>query len=971
MSRRIIVAVVLAVIFAVSLAAVAAVGTGRSADITVTPETHRSGGEGYFRVRVPLPKGAPAGFLILTPRVEKGDMFLVTALAPLQPGQMEDEGEDAATDGAAPVRMITVAGRFGRAGPARLAILARSPGASLKPLVTLSFTLPEGDSDRPDVRKEWARQQQFTLAGADPETDDSFTSYWNGVIAPQYGLSKSMGGDISRFRREPPDLYSVFTGAAAIQESLQLELLGAGPQSPAQRKAIQKAGDLQSDGVPLDTLSGPAVKSHPFREMLKGRNPPLPPLASYIPADQYAVFFSNINKEIELADLMDEWGGNLLRQMETSARDFRVREKVSRQLCLENGLLTRMFGDRVITDMAFTGNDPFLKEGTAFTVLFSLKDRQRFLGRIAKNYDEAVSGRGAISSEFTIEGKRGIAVVSPDRRVSSYTILLGNMAAVSNSKAALERVLAAGDKRLPSLALSDDFRYMRTIFPQDARGEDIFIYFSDPHIRELVGPRWKIGEAHRMRCAGNMALIANARLWFRSEKRREPTMEELVDGGYLGKNLLHCPDHGEYAIDKKGEPFCSIHNRPGLLTPVGEVPLERVTPEEEAQYRAFVENYNRYWTRFFDPIGIRVKMGQTIRVQTCILPLIENSWYDGLVAMSGHRQGSITEDSLLPRTVLSLRSYLSPEWLAKTSPMQKMAEQGRFNLDWLGDEIALNLCDGQVLFTTGGQAMGLLGREAGRSSSLEPLVIGYLVSALNLPTYLTVKVNDTNKAEAAIPLLFNSFGPGHGRGDEFAVETYTIEDHRGKPVYVVNFSLFVVKLRLYAAVVNDRLVIASRRDIVTDLMDAAKKHKGEHVAKHDGNLELSVYRTAFKQIEETVNLGYQEELRHACRKNLPLVAIMLKGLDMPANSITSETLSLRGYEPYCPAGGKYVLDSTTGDVSCTLHGTLYRQRQPATGDQSSPTMKLVNSLKKVNARLTFTPEGLMTTLEIQRKGGNK
>jgi len=171
--------------------------------------------------------------------------------------------------------------------------------------------------------------------------------------------------------------------------------------------------------------------------------------------------------------------------------------------------------------------------------------------------------------------------------------------------------------------------------------------------------------------------------------------------------------------------------------------------------------------------------------------------------------------------------------------------------------------------------------------------------------------------------------------------------------------------------VNDRLVIASRRDIVIDLMDSAKKKKGGHVAKHEGNMELSVYRTAFKQLEETVNLGYQEEMRHACRKNLPLAAIMLKGLNMPVGSITSETLSLRGYAPYCPAGGHYVVDSTTGDVSCTLHGTLYRQRQPSTGDQSSPTMKLVNSLKKVNARLTFTPEGLMTTLEIERKGGKK
>jgi hypothetical protein len=779
-----------------------------------------------------------------------------------------------------------------------------------------------------------------------------------------------MGAGESAVRRGPPDLYSIFTGAAAIQESLQLELLGSGTQSPGQRETISKANGSKDGDIPLSELKGPAVKSHPFREMLKGRDPKLPPLAQYIPADQYAVLFTDINREIELADLMDEWGSNLLRQIETSAQDFRVREKVSGQLCLENSLLTRMFGDRVIADMAFTGNDPFLKEGTAFTVLFSLKDRKRFLGRIKNNYDEAVSNSGAVRSEFTINGKRGFCVVSPDRRVSSYTLLMGDVAVVSTSKNGIERIVAAQSKSVPSLALSDDFRYMRTIFPQDAKEEDIFIYLSDPHIRELVGPRWKIGEARRMRCAGNMALIANARTWFRAEKRREPAMRELIEGGYLGRNPPLCPDHGVYAIDGKGEPYCAIHNRSGRLTPVGEVPLERVTPKEAAEYRAFVENYNRYWTRFFDPIGIRIKMGRNIRVETCILPLIENSWYDGLVAFSGRKAGELSESALLPSTVISLRGRMSPDWLKKTELMRHAAEKTGFDLDWLGDEMALNLCDGQVLFTAGSEAMGLMGRGVG-SSSLEPLVIGYLVSALNLPTYMTVKVTDPKKAEESIPLLFRSIMPGYSRVDGFGVDTYTLEEHRGAPLYVVNFTLFVAKLRLYAAVVDDRLVIASRRSIVTGLLDASKEMKRGETARNEGNMELSVYRSAFRELEETVSLGYQEDMRHACLKNLPLAAILIRGLDLAPAGIPSLTLSLRGYQPYCPSGGHYGVDPATGAVTCSIHGSRYRSRQPAVGDDSSPTMKLVNSLEKVNARLSFTPEGLMTTLDIERKGGKR
>ena len=359
-----------------------------------------------------------------------------------------------------------------------------------------------------------------------------------------------------------------------------------------------------------------------------------------------------------------------------------------------------------------------------------------------------------------------------------------------------------------------------------------------------------------------------------------------------------------------------------------------------------------------------MKLGESIRIQTCILPLIENSWYDGLVALSGRTQGTLTEAALLPRTVMSLRGHISPDWLRKTELVRALRDRNGLDLGWLGDDVALNLCDSQVLFTLGGQGFGMLGHEAGRTSSLEPLVIGYLASALNLPTYLTVKVTDPVKAEASIPSLFRALGPS-SHDDEFGVETYTLENHRGKPFYVTNFTLFVVKLRLYAAVVDDRLVIASRRDIITDLMDGLAI-KGKSSAQQ-GSMQLSVYRSAFKELAEPVSLGYQEELRHACRKNLPLEAIMLKNLGVAPEQLESSISALRGYTPYCPAGGRYLVDPSTGITSCSVHGSLGRPRQPAVGDDRSPTLQLVNSLEKVDARLAFTPEGLMTTLEIRRK----
>ena len=812
---------------------------------------------------------------------------------------------------------------------------------------TLAQTPPPAATAPPALRRAWAETQLNILRQADPAGQDSFSQYWQEVIAPRYGLNDYDNDHRRRDRREPPDLYSVFTGAAAIQESLQLEAL---------------AGNVSQEAatVPLASLQGPAVKSHPFKEMLAGRTPALPELASWIPADQYAVFFSDLTKQRELADLLDEWGGNLLRQVEPQAKDFRIREKLTRQLCLEESWLSKMFGDRVVGSMAFTGRDPFLKEGTAFTVLFTLKDANAFRKQVEKHY-EAAKSRGAVRSTLTVGDTKVQAAVSPDRRVSSYLAIRGNVAVVSTSREALAQTLATADGRVPTLAASDDFRYMRTVYPQGAKEEDVFIYLSDPHIRDLVGPRAKIGEARRLRCSGNLTLIANARLWFRAEQHREPTYAQLADGGYLGKSVPSCPDGGHYALDTNGDAHCSLHNRAGWLTPVAEVSLTTVTKTEADEYRAFVTDYNRYWTQFFDPIGIRIKLGDTIRVETCILPLIQNSWYDGLAAFSGGSAGPLSNSEVLPRTIFALRSRIMPGWLQTTRQLQ---ESG-LNLDWLGDDLSFNLCDGPVLFTAGDRAMSMLGRGVGRTSSLEPLMFGYLVSALNLPTYLTVGVTDPARAEAELPRLLEMFRSRH-EPEDIWLERYSLEPYRGKSIHVASINLWVVKLRLYTAVVGDRLVIASRRDIVTDLIDAAASGKPKP-ATVTGSAELAIYRGAFKELADTASLAFQEELRHACHDNLPLIGILQRGLGMAPEQAGRLALAQRGYVPSCPSNGQYRVNPATGAVECSIHGSRRNPRQPAATAEDSPTLKLVNSLDRVTARLAFTPEGLMTTVEIRRK----
>jgi hypothetical protein len=938
----------LLLVLLLSIAAGAAIFSTEQATM-VTPQIDTDGKEGYFLIQTALPKESKTDNAAITVTSENGDIYLVHTALQQNKNTASQNNSD---------KDLIVAGRFQKAGPASVTVRARTADGKIQTLTRLNFELSNVPTAAPQVRSRWASLQQNALRYSDPEGKDPFTQYWNLAIAPRYKLADMAHFNRNRQRQEPPNLYSIFTGAAAIQETLQLEVLTGTDRGDENRHT--------GANVPISTLQGPTVKSHPFKEMLKGRVPDVPKLAKLIPENQYAVFFSDINKQIELEELMEEWGGNLLHQTAASAQDFKVRTKFNRQLCLSGSLLTKWFGDKVIAEMAFTGQDPFLKEGTGLTVLFSLKNEKRFKKQIESGYSEAASRFGAVPFEKVIDGKLVKGVQTPDQRISSYVVFIDEYAAVSNTLNGIQNILDASAGRAPVLAKADDFRYMRTIFLQNAAEEDIFIYLSDAHIRHLVSPRAKIGEARRMRCSANMDLLANARLWFVAEKRREPTFKELSEGGYLGASVPTCPDHGKYDFEKSGRPACSLHNQTGLLTPVEEIRLDHVTAAEAEQYRSFVNNYNRYWTKFFDPIGIRVKMGKDIRVQTVILPLIENSWYDGFAAFAGRTPGRLTEHLLLPRTVISLRGNLAEDWFSNSGLSEGLSEKMGLKLDWLGNEVSLNLMDSHVLFSAGSGAVSMIGRDLGRRPT-ETLFISYLLSALNMPTYMAVKVTDPVKAEKSIPAIFRAMAGKNRNSGDFSVETYTIEDHRGKPVYVANFNIWLLKLRLFSAVIDDRFVTASRKEIITDLIDANQGSSYKKPVANDGSMELSVYRSAFKDFAEHVNIGWQEELRHACHNNLPLASVLMSGLGVTQERLNSSIEHLRGYDHYCPSGGKYSIIPGTRAVTCSVHGTTWKPRQPAASPADSKTIQLLNSIEKINARMAFTPEGLMTTVEIKRK----
>ena len=73
-----------------------------------------------------------------------------------------------------------------------------------------------------------------------------------------------------------------------------------------------------------------------------------------------------------------------------------------------------------------------------------------------------------------------------------------------------------------------------------------------------------------------------------------------------------------------------------MLTPCCEIPVEKVNGEEADEYKAFLNEYNQYWRMYFDPIALRIQITpQRYRLETIVLPLIDNSIYTGLARTLG------------------------------------------------------------------------------------------------------------------------------------------------------------------------------------------------------------------------------------------------------------------------------------------------------------------------------------------------
>jgi hypothetical protein len=845
-------------------------------------------------------------------------------------------------------------------------------------------------------------------------------------------IGRAGGGPRNNERLNDVDLFSLFTGSLAVQESLQLDAMrGQAARGPRAVRPGEKPVDPEQrrrQTVAVADLKGPTIKSHPWETLLGGVKVEPGPLARAVPDDFYLIEFRSLTKLLDALELSDLWGTHLFSQAAREARTQQVGERLKAQLALETNPLLRPAYDLVVDEVAVTGSDLFVNEGSDVTILFRAKSpdalRSRmdgFLDRAARAHPDAKRTAGKYGDVDFVH------LATPDRALCVWSAYpAADLHVRSNSRVALERVLAAirgkdaDGHAVRRLGDTAEFQYIRTLMPRGAQ-EDGFVYLSDPFIRRLMGPAVKLTERRRMLCYNHLRMIGHAALLYRTEHGKAPAaLDELVKAeclpGKFNEGDFKCPGGGTYALSADGHfGTCSHHGHAQYLTPCCEIPVAKVNGEEADEYKGFLDEYNNYWRTYFDPIALRLQITpQRYRLETIILPLIDNSIYTTMAQSMGGAPEALDALPVPKRNIFSVAVKLNKLELLKEVGLDEDKVAGKndrlldvpgvprekidalkvkeFLIRGIGNQVGLHAYDAVPTFDFNlpqflGLAMGSFNGRRGREMDTVELGVSFLITALNAPVYISLPVQDVKVVDDFLdkldPLMAESYRrlPGRGLfGINFDFYKAPLKPDRTMRVASVQFG--PIKWRMFWARIGNGLYIASKPFILDDLVaaEAERAKAGAGRPRDDGPKAHGMVRMRpanWDRVLADYRLAWAEGNRQACLNNLGPLASVGRGLvgGPQDGERTEEQLGraaqqaadrLYGAHFFCPEGGHYLLSPDGKACRCSVHGSALEPKQ-ATEPSARGSSSALTGLREVTASLTFTKDGLRAVVVIDRK----
>lgn len=926
-------------------------------------------------------------------------------------------------------RQLHFAGRLRKRAPAKCLLIYT---ALVEQEVPHPFREKERIKVRWPVRREMALTLDFTRAGAVPapknparhnrpsfdDLEGLFAMGQGQFFAIQGWLAKDQGLgfyelarvlnnrrfgttvgallDPGRFGDERDYLqrqFELMTGAAAIAETVQLSRLS------GKVTAISRGPRT----VDVSTIRGVDVPEVNWHALLKDKKDPvIEPLAHLVPRDQYYVHFSQFGRFLEAGDLLEQWGGPILQAFRLAGQDYRIRERYERQLCLKSTLLAKTFGPAIVENVALTGSDLYLREGSDVTVLFRVKNVPLFMAAVNSQIDQARKTWGQQLKESKSE-YHGVTIegfATPLREVSLYRCTLdGNVIVYSNSPVAIRRIIDTAQKKLPTLASSNDFRYMRSVFPYKDPNEDAFLFFSDEFLRAILGPVTRIKESRRMEALTSLYMLHHAALYAAWETRKLPaTHKELLQRSGLKESELYQPEGKELQWDGERQLAISdAYNTIHFATPLIELPLDKVTERERDSYESFRWRYTALWNGAFDPVAFRLRIRpQEVTAETYILPLINLPGYRNLRQEFGGKTVKFDLGLIPPEGIVY--------WLVhfpETSQLRRLlGDLLRPNLgpnfqrffQAIGNVALLGLHDDPVLAELA--ETSLLSYMLGEMSEIPDHV--WMRQAFRLPIVAGLEVKNPLVFAAilsALKALVNNAAPQMVTWepldkDQHGYKIVAIRpvpnswiDRQLNPEGTPEKERFVPGI--YYTTVGNMFYVSLREDVVRQIIDryvaqkkqANKKPDAAEAKEVEAHMILHISPHAAKRMWPVAQWYVETEIAASALANTallyPLWRARIVASEARDQQVFDAAYRMYGFAPISPDRSTVIYDDKRDVVVNERHGTLaepWFPRQPAA---DSPFGQLLQSLKVLQVALEFRQDGAFTVLTIQRNQAQK
>ena len=730
---------------------------------------------------------------------------------------------------------------------------------------------------------------------------------------------------------EMEDTYAIFTGGRAMSENLQLDRL------------LQ---DVEADGsmIGVDTLPGITINEIDWAPLIEGKKPVLDRLSKVIPVDQYALLFPSFQSMLDLVDEITDYGTPVLRLLEPRSEDAGTKARYEKQLCLGIDYLIRMLGPKVVSSVAMTGSDPYLRTGSDVAILFEVKEPAVIIDYV-KSKQLAVSQSFDNVKIFTdeIAGHEYTAAISDNREICSYVAQIADdLVVVSNSLTQLNNICNVNNGSLDSISSLSEFVFFRDRYKIGAEGETAFLMVTDAAIRKLCGPRWRIANSRRIRAAGLMAEL------------QAEYLDKLVTGvDQAGPvyNYFTGMDVGNLELGTTGI-YSSKYNTLNFMTPISEMNnMDKVTMKEAEAYRNWRIRYQNNWRQNFDPIGIRFSLAEKqVLLDITIIPLIQNSDYEDFTQFIGESKipefAGIRHKETLLNFIMAIDHNSSMFRSAGAFFMSSNNEMIKTNpFDWLGSTVSLYVEKDEFW-------QKLVDSEDPEYFIWEDYG--------NVPIIAQVDIDDTLKFTAfisAVRAMINQMMPDmlEWENEEYEGFTYTkvVSADEDDP-------------SLYYAVKPGKLILTFREDILQKTLDRLNQKPDDMEYKLEPwpgeSMCIDVSREALTYIEPLMYSDYNSQMQLRCWDNL-LILNEWKRIfpDKDAVELHNkfwQTLLV------CPGGGDYIWNDKWQTYESTVYGNPF---EPKNGPELSDILK---GITDGSFGLTFENQGLRAVTKLDREPVN-